>query len=110
MKKGFTLLETLIALSLLTISLLGIYKLTDNAIFILSHSDSKSLSLQKAYERFLIKTNFPDKILPEVITDSDGVCRFEEIKVPTILPQLTEVRLKATVNEDFAELIYYEVK
>jgi prepilin-type N-terminal cleavage/methylation domain-containing protein len=110
MKKGFTLLETLIALSVMTISLLGIYSLLNNAVFISENSEEKINLNQMAYERFLIKRHYPDKILPKIINNTDVTVEFKETRKPTILNRLFEIRLKAIADNNETELIYYEIK
>ena len=110
MKKGFTLIETLIALSILAITILGIYSLVNNASYVIEYSEVKSELFQKAYERFLIKNHYTDKTLPEIIYEKNIPFKFKETKTPTILPQFVEIRLQVSSDNNDTELIYYEIK
>ena len=63
--KGFTLLEVLIALSVLAISMLGVYSLLNQSISMEYKRSDREFLLQYGYERMLKKINFSDSDLKE---------------------------------------------
>ncbi len=63
--KAFTLLEVLIALSVLAISMLGVYSLLNQSISMEYKRSDREFLLQYGYERMLKKINFSDSDLKD---------------------------------------------
>ena len=63
--KAFTLLEVLIALAILSISLLGVYSLINQSLNMEFIRDEKEYLFSYGYERMLQQINFPDSKLKE---------------------------------------------
>jgi prepilin-type N-terminal cleavage/methylation domain-containing protein len=62
---SFTLLEVLIALSVLAISMLGVYSLLNQSISMEYRRSDREFLFQYGYERLLKKLNFPEGDLKE---------------------------------------------
>jgi prepilin-type N-terminal cleavage/methylation domain-containing protein len=63
--KAFTLLEVLFALSVLSISMLGVYSLLNQSISMEYKRSDREFLLQYGYERMLKKINFSDSNLKD---------------------------------------------
>ena len=62
---AFTLLEVLIALSVLAISMLGVYSLLNQSLSMEFKRGDREFLFQYGYERMLQKLNFPDSDLKD---------------------------------------------
>jgi prepilin-type N-terminal cleavage/methylation domain-containing protein len=63
--RAFTLLEVLIALSVLAISMLGVYSLLNQSISMEYKRSDREFLMQYGYERMLKKLNYPDSDLKD---------------------------------------------
>lgn len=107
---GFTLLETLIALAVLAIGMLGIYTLLGQAVNVKTYSNDKLKVIEKGYERLLHTLNFPDNAYEDRVKSDDTVFQFSETTEPTVLPGINQIYLKTSSSDSSVEFIYYEVK
>ena len=89
LKKGFTLLEVMIALAVLSISMLGIYSLQNMSLKTLISAKEKMFVIERGYDRISRQINFPNKAYEEV-EDYNGTLVYysflkESSGVPTLL-------------------------
>lgn len=104
MKKGFTFIEVLIALSVLAISMLGIYSILNSSINMTTRAKSRLLLIDKGYERVLKHVYYPRLSLPTEETEPWGTVRFTYETSQTFLPGLNQVIMRA--ESDTATVIY----
>jgi prepilin-type N-terminal cleavage/methylation domain-containing protein len=105
-KRGFTLLEVLIALSLLAISFTGIYFLLNQSIDIENYSKDKITVIVKGYEKVvkILEYNSP------VDNDENEGIEYEMEKKQTIYPSIYEITLKAKHGDATETYIFYETE
>lgn len=103
-KKGFTLLEVLIALSITAISLMGIYHLTEFSISTLSTSKNRYDIINQANEYILIKNKYPDTYYLSKITKKLNIKDNLEANIYGVLEQRV---VTFSNNEEELNLIYF---
>ena len=104
--KGFTLLEILIALTLLAISFTGIYFLLNQSIDIENYSKEKTVSILKGYEKVILYIDYN-----EMLSDDDKEnIKYELEKKPTIYPSVSEIHLKVIHGDATQTYVFYESK
>jgi len=109
MKKGFTLLEVLIALAVLTVSMLGIYRLSSMSIETAGYAVSKSMVTEAGYQRVLELINYPGKIFKDKSKNAEGLLiNYKTESKPTILPGVDEISITAEYEGVASTYIYYE--
>jgi len=86
-KKGFTLLEVLIALSITAISLMGIYRLTEFSLSTLSSSKNRYNLINRAYEYLLIKNKYPNSYYISTLNQKINIKDNLEANIYGILEQ-----------------------
>jgi prepilin-type N-terminal cleavage/methylation domain-containing protein len=109
-KNAFTLLEALIALSVLAIGMLGIYTLLGQSINVKTYSNEKIRVTQVAYERFLQLIHYPDTIKENIIKKDGYTYKFSILSSPTMLPGVEEKILKTESSDTLVEIFYYDAK
>lgn len=107
-KNGFTLLEVLIALVILSISMLGVYSLLKTSIDTNIYARDKYFVIERAYDRISRQISYPNKIYEEVEIYDGIEVRYKFEREATQIPTVQEVRM--TVATDKAEIVfvYYE--
>ncbi|WP_022852198.1 prepilin-type N-terminal cleavage/methylation domain-containing protein [Limisalsivibrio acetivorans] len=107
MKKGFTLLEILIALALLSLGMMGIYTLIRQSLEFNSYSQEKIRLLGRGYERVILLLNDTSG-LEEKVTFDNITYTFDIDKSPTMLQNIEECVLTVEDGTSSATLVYYE--
>ena len=105
-RKAFTLLEVLIALTLLAISFTGIYFLLNQSIDIERYSKDKINVIFKGYEEII---KYIDYNLP-IENDEAEKVEYELEKKPTIYPNLFQLNLKVKYGNAVQTYIFYETE
>ena len=108
--KGFTLLETLIALSVLAIGMLGIYTLLGQSINVKTYSNEKIRVTTVAYERFLQLIHYPESIKEDIVREDSYTYKFKIKTTSTLLPGIDEKKLITESSNTKVEFTYYDVK
>ena len=109
MRKGFTLLEVLIALSVLSISMLGIYRLSAMSVDTADYAAKKAVVVESGYQRVLEILNYPGKVFKSTGENALGYeVKYSTEELPTILPGVDEISLKAEYEGVESTYIYYE--
>ena len=105
-KRGFTLLEILIALTLLAISFTGIYFLLNQSLDIENYSKDKTIVILKGYEKVIRYIDYN-----EMLTNDDkGNVKYELEKKSTIYPSVSEIHLKVIYGDATQTYVFYESK
>jgi len=109
MNRGFTLLEVLIALAILSISMLGIYRLAYMSADTAEYSQRKAYITEAGYQRVLELMNYPGKNFKDTKKTPEGT----EIKFTTetgaaIYSGVEEVKLTCEAKDAKAVYYYYE--
>ena len=107
MNKGFTLLEILIAMVVLSVSMTGLYILAGQSVSINDYSKQKLELITKSYERIVLNLAFPRRDFSEKDFENANIT-FETSKSQTMLPGIQEVRLRTSNGETTVEFVYYE--
>lgn len=105
-KKGFTLLEVLIALTLLAISFTGIFFLLNQSVDIERYSKDKIVVILKGYEE-VVKYLSYNTI---VENDEKEKVQYELIKKPTNYPSLYEFNLKTEYGDATQTYVFFQTE
>lgn len=108
MRKGFTLIEVLVALSVLSISMLGIYALLNHAISTTDYSQSKLFAVNAGYERLLKQIHYPRISFSENEELDNKTLTFTEKRQNTLLPGIMDVIMTVKSSEAAVEYEYFE--
>lgn len=109
MNKGFTLLEVLIAIALLSISMLGIYRLSFVSLDTTDYALRKAYVNEAAYQRILEQMNYPGKNFRDKKRLPDGTeIKFTTDTVRAIYEDVNEIKLTAEVKDVKTVYYYYE--
>lgn len=106
-KKGFTLLEVLIALVITAISVMGIYNLLNISINTLNYAKNKLDILNIAYEYFLIDNNEPNAYYLSRLSENLEVKDEITANIYNILDEHT---LTISNSEEEIAIIYFRKK
>ena len=101
---GFTLLEVLIAMSVLAISMLSVYNLLNASINMVSYGKDKLEVIDKGYERVLIHSYYPRIARRDSITEDNKTIHYEYTSEQTGIPSVSQVKMK--VSSDSAAVVY----
>ena len=108
LKSGFTLIEVLIALTVLSISMLGIYSILNMSSRTLIAAKDKIFVIEKGYDRIARQINFPSKNF-ENVEDYDGKIVTYTFKKESIgIPMVQQVTMTVSSDTASTKFIYYE--
>lgn len=109
MKKGFTLLEVLIAMAVLSISMLGIYRLSSMSVEMSEYSQQKALVTEAGYQRVLEILNYPGKVFKDRGRNVMGIkVNYTSESDATIFPGVDEITLTTEHEGVSTVYVYYE--
>jgi prepilin-type N-terminal cleavage/methylation domain-containing protein len=91
MNKGFTLLEILVALAILSISMLALYNLLNFSLDLHIYSKNRVELVNRGYESVIRQLNF-DENINTIKNEYDNITFDLEIN-STIIPDIQEYRL-----------------
>ncbi len=107
-RKGFTLVEVLVALTILAVSMMGIYGILNQALFATQNSKNKLYLIDKGYERILKHNFYPRIALSPTESDNGTETEYEYIRQNTLLPGVTEVTLVVKSKNAVINYVYFE--
>ncbi len=107
-KQGFTLLEVLIALAVLSTSMLGVYSLLKMSIDTNIYARDKYFVIERGYDRISRQIAYPSKIYEakETYDGIDVTYTFERKSTP--IPTVQEVRMTVATDKAEVVFVYYE--
>ncbi|MGD9807250.1 MAG: prepilin-type N-terminal cleavage/methylation domain-containing protein [Deferribacterales bacterium] len=109
MKKGFTLLEVLIAMAVLSISMLGIYRLSAMSVEMSDYAKEKTLVTEAGYQRVLEVLNYPGKVFKDKGRNVMGISvNYTSDTESTIFPGVNEITLTTEHEGVSTVYVYYE--
>jgi len=109
MKKGFTLLEVMIAMVVLSISMLGIYRLSAMSVDTSEYAIQKTIVVEAGYQRVLEILNYPGKVFKDKGRNALGdKINYTSESNPTMFPSVDEISLTAELNGVASTYVYYE--
>lgn len=109
MKRGFTLLEVLIALTVLSISMLGIYRLSAMSVDTSDYAIRKAIVVESGYQRVLEVLNYPGKVFKDKGENALGYeVEYSSDELPTMFPGVKEISLTAEYDGAESTYVYYE--
>ncbi|MDR0453215.1 MAG: prepilin-type N-terminal cleavage/methylation domain-containing protein [Deferribacteraceae bacterium] len=106
--KAFTLVEVLVAMSILGISMLGIYGVLNNALFTTKNTQNRLYLIDKGYERILKHTHYPRIAQSDTESDNGTETEYEYIKKNTLLPGVTEITMVVKNKDAVINYVYFE--
>jgi len=108
-KKGFTLLEVLISLTVLSISMLGIYRLSAISVDTSDYAIKKAIVVESGYQRVLEVLNYPGKVFKDTGENALGYeVKYSSEEQPTLFPGVDEITLTAEYEGATSTYVYYE--
>jgi len=109
MKRGFTLLEVLIAMAVLSISMLAIYRLSAMSVEMSDYSKQRALVVEAGYQRVLEVLNYPGKVFRDKGRNVMGIkVNYSTESTPTMFPNVDEISLKTEYEGVSTTYVYYE--
>ncbi len=109
MRRGFTLLEVLIAMVVLSVSMLGVYRLSAMSVETSDYAVQKTMVVEAGYQRVLEIINYPGKVFKDRGRNALGIkVNFTSESIPTLFPGVDEINLKAEYDGVTATYVYYE--
>ena len=106
--KAFTLVEVLVALSILSISMLGIYGILNQSIWTTKNSQNRLYLVGKGYERILKHTHYPRIALHNIESDDGIETEYEYIRESTLIPGVLEITLVVKSKDAVVNYVYFE--
>ncbi|ADD67283.1 hypothetical protein Dacet_0485 [Denitrovibrio acetiphilus DSM 12809] len=109
MKKGFTLLEVLIAMTVLSISMLGVYRLSAMSVDMSDYSVKRTMVVEAGYQRVLETLNYPSKVFKDTGKNAMGIeVLYSSDSEPTMFTGVDEITLRAEYEGVTSTYVYYE--
>lgn len=108
LKKGFTLLEVLISLAVLSISMLGIYSLQSMSYTTLNASKEKMFVIERAYDRISRQINFPNKAYEETEEYDGKLVHYSFKREASGIQMVQKVTMTVTTDNAVTSFVYYE--
>lgn len=108
MKKGFTLLEVMIALAVLSISMLGIYSLQNMSLKTLISAKEKMFVIERGYDRISRQINFPNKAYEEVEDYNGTLVYYSFLKESSGVPMVQKITMTVSTANASTKFVYYE--
>ena len=106
--KGFTLVEVLVAVSILAISMLGIYGILNQSLFTTKNSQNRLYLVDKGYERILKHIHYPRVAMSDTESDNGTEIEYEYIRQSTLLPGISEIVLVVKSKDAVINYVYFE--
>ena len=101
-------MEILIAVSVLSIVMLGIYSLLNSSVRITTFSKNKMLVIDKGYERLLKHTHYPRISLPSSETEGDLTINYTYKRESTSIPSVQKVQMQVESESSMVIYEYFE--
>ncbi len=108
LKKGFTLLEVMIALAVLSISMLGIYSLQNMSLKTLISAKDKMFVIERGYDRISRQINFPNKAYEEVEEYNGTLVHYSFLKESSGVPMVQKITMTVSTDTASTKFVYYE--
>lgn len=111
MRKGFTLLEVLIAMAVLSISMLGIYRLSAMSVDMSDYAHKRSMVVEVGYQRVLEFINYPGRSFRENDNGQNVLrlkMKYTKEEEPTLFPGVTEITFTSEHEGVSSSYVYYE--
>lgn len=106
--KGFTLLEVLISLVILSTSMLGVYSMLKMSIDTNIYARDKYFVIERGYDRISRQISYPNKIYEET-EEYDGIkVNYTFERKATEIPSVQEVRMTVSTDKAQVVFVYYE--
>lgn len=102
------MLEVLIALSVLAISMLGIYSLINQSVTMTEYGKDKLYVVDKGYERVLKQVHYPRISMGETEEAEGHTITYSYTKRSTIFPGITNVILRVKSESAAVSYEYFE--
>lgn len=107
-KAGFTLIEVLIALAVLSISMLGVYSLLNMSTDTLISAQDKMFVIERGYDRISKQINYPSKAYEEKEEYNGVMVNYSVTKDSVGIPGVQQVTLTVSTDKAQTSFIYYE--
>ncbi len=108
--KGFTLLEVLIALTILAISFAGIFFLLNQSINLEIYAKEKRFVIEKGYEKVLTLIDYKND-LTDLVEQSNGkTINYSLTKNPTLMENILQCELNVKTKDSSITYYYYETQ
>ena len=108
LEKGFTLLEVMIALAVLSISMLGIYSLQNMSLKTLISAKEKMFVIERGYVRISRQINFPNKANEDVDDYNGTLVHYSFLKESSGVPMVQKITMTVSTSSASTTFIYYE--
>ncbi|MCD8554928.1 prepilin-type N-terminal cleavage/methylation domain-containing protein [Seleniivibrio sp.] len=109
--RGFTLIEILIALAILSLSMLGIYRLTFVSLNASEYSVRKAYVNEAGYLRVLEQLNYPGRNFNETKAMPDGTkIKFTVESGAALYSGVDEIKLTCEAKDAKSVYYYYEAQ
>ena len=108
LEKGFTLLAVMIALAVLSISMLGIYSLQNMSLKTLISAKEKMFVIERGYDRISRQINFPNKAYEDVEDYNGTLVHYSFLKESSGVPMVQKITMTVSTSSASTTFIYYE--
>lgn len=110
LKRGFTLMEVLISLAVLSISMLGIYSLLNMSLDTVGYAKDKMFVIERGYDRISRQINYPNKAFEEREEYNGTTVTYSFKRESSGIPSVEKVTMTVTSDKAETSFVYYERK